>query len=450
MARYMPPEKSRSSGSEARGREPGRAPRYSSGSGYRYDDRPRGTRSGSSGYRYESSQGRTGVSGTRSRREYYKKKEEYRRKRARKRAVAVFAVIAVLASLAIIAFFIIKGLGSGTADQHIEQETAATQPETLPVYTPVTKELPKLEDNGEDGYTDGGLYIWNKKGFDIFKGDEKTALAYSEVISEFKKGLGDGINVYNMVVPNHTAYGLPDRIADGIGTNSQRDNTTVIYSNYSEQVIPVDIFNALGEKRNHYIFYNTDNRWTELGAYQAYTVFAQQAKLPPIDLNKLEKKVEKDYAGSYIKSTGNEDLKTNLDDIYYYTLPGKYSCTVIQRSTDGTLAEKAEKAALYKTKLDEGEDGLDIIAYGDNPLYVADNESNTSGEKLLLVKDTFGNGLIPFLAASYDEVHVIDFRYYEGSIKDYCNKKGIKNVLFVNGIMSANSAAQINKMAKLQ
>lgn len=82
-----------------------------------------------------------------------------------------------------------------------------------------------------------------------------------------------------MVVPNHTAYGLPDRLSSEIGSNPQRDNLTIIYSNYGEQVIPVDIYNQLGQKRNDYIFYNTDNRWTSLGAYQAYTAFAKQRDL---------------------------------------------------------------------------------------------------------------------------------------------------------------------------
>ena len=78
-----------------------------------------------------------------------------------------------------------------------------------------------------------------------------------------------------------------------------------------------------------------------------------------------------------------------------------------------------------------------------------DNVENNDGNKLLVIKDTFGSAIVPYLAANYDEVHVIDFRYYEGSVKDYCNKKGIKNVLFLNGIMSANSAAQVNKLSEL-
>ncbi len=437
MARYMPPEQNGKHDPRKRRSQTDRPARYVSDAEYR---------SGRADY---SRNGSRQPRGSRGRREYYKKKEEMRRRKAKKRAVIVLAALAVLASIAIITVFLMRGCSSGIAGGGEQATETATEAATLPAYTPVTKELPKLEDNGEDGYADGSLYIWNASGFDIFKGDEKTALAYSEAIAEFKRALGGGVTVYNMVVPNHTAFGLPDRVLGSLDSNPQRDNTTVIYSNYGEQVVPVDIYNALGENRNKYIFYNTDNRWTTLGAYQAYAAFAQTAKLDPLDISSLKKKTVKEYSGSYIKSTDNDDLKSNLDSIDYYTIPGKYSCSVIERRPNGTIDESSKSVGMYKTKLEEDEDALDVIAYGDNPLFVVDNEENSDGRKLLLVKDTFGSALVPFLSSNYDEVHVIDFRYYEGNIKDYCAKKGITDALFVNGIMSANSAAQINKMKGL-
>lgn len=389
----------------------------------------------------------TAPSGSRGRREYYRKKEALRKKRARRRAFVVFfSIIAALITIAIIAVFVLKGCSADTQTGEITETIAATQPATQPAYTPVTKELPELEDNGADGYTDGSLYIWNSMGFDIFKGDEKSALAYSSAIADAKKSLGDGITVYNMVVPNHTAYGLPDRILSDLDTNAQRDNTTVIYSNYGEQVIPVDIYNAIGEKRDEYIFYNTDNRWTSYGAYQAYTEFAKTAGLEPIALDGLKKNKIENYGGSYVKSTGNLDLQANLDTIEYYDIPGTYKCSVIERNSDGTISQETKSAKMYQTEFDEDEDELNVFIGGDNPLFMIDNEDKSDGNKLLVIKDTFGSAIVPYLASNYDEVHVIDFRYYSGSIKEYCNKKGIKNVLFVNGIMSANSAAQINKL----
>lgn len=383
------------------------------------------------------------------RREYYRKREAMRKKKAKKRAVVVCTFIAILVTIAIVVIFILRGCSAGNIEADKTETISETTAATVPVYTPVAQELPELEDDGSDGYMDSSLYIWDSMGFDIFKGDEKSALAYSSAIAQAKKLLGDEINVYNMVVPNHTAYGLPDRILSELDTNAQRDNTTVIYSNYGEQVIPVDVYNSLGAKRNDYIFYNTDNRWTSLGAYNAYTEFAKTAGIEPIELDGLKKNKIEDYSGSYVKSTDNSDLEANPDTIEYYNIPGKYKCTVIERGLDGTISQETKDTKMYKTEFEDGEDKLNVFIGGDNPLFVIDNEEKSDGNKLLVVKDTFGSAIAPFLASNYDEVHVIDFRYYSGSIKNYCNKKGINNVLFLNGIMSANSAAQINKLKEL-
>lgn len=44
---------------------------------------------------------------------------------------------------------------------------------------------------------------------------------------------------------------------------------------------------------------------------------------------------------------------------------------------------------------------------------------------------------------------MIDFRYFDGNLKDYCTENKIEEVLFLNGIMSANSALQVENLSKL-
>lgn len=58
------------------------------------------------------------------------------------------------------------------------------------------------------------------------------------------------------------------------------------------------------------------------------------------------------------------------------------------------------------------------------------NHDLSTGRKLLVVKDSYGNAMGPFLGASFDEVHVMDFRYFEGDLPTYCTEHGITDVLF--------------------
>lgn len=381
--------------------------------------------------------------------EYYRQKELAHKKR-RNRALAIIVVLLII--IAVVFAVMLIGRGRNAEKEAASEATAgptnATSAPAAPSYTPEKVNLPALSDDGSEGTMDGSIYVWNKQGFDIFKGNEKTALSYSEAISSYKRALGDDIKVYNMVIPNHTEFSLPQRLSTEIGSNPQRDNTTVIYSNYSSAVTPVDVYNALGQKRGDYIFFHTDYRWTSLGAYCAYEQFAKTAGFEPTALDRMEKNTIKDFAGNYVTSTWNEQLSGNLDTIDYYTMPANLSCTLYRTDEDGNTSETPETVGLYK-EVSSDEDYYNVFLYGDNANMVIDNKDISNGDKIALVKDMYGNAFAPFIANNYDEVHVIDFRYFKGNLKEYCQKNKIKTVLFLNGIMSANSAVQVENMNKL-
>ena len=65
-----------------------------------------------------------------------------------------------------------------------------------------------------------------------------------------------------------------------------------------------------------------------------------------------------------------------------------------------------------------------------------------NGRRLLVLKDSYGNALPGFLFYSFEEVHVLDFRYFTRNVKAYARQNGITDVLFVNNIFNAfNNAA---------
>ena len=64
-----------------------------------------------------------------------------------------------------------------------------------------------------------GLYIWNNKAFELFYGSSDAAAHYAQAIASYQQRL-PGITVYNMVVPNHSEFGLPERIRDDMGCTS--------------------------------------------------------------------------------------------------------------------------------------------------------------------------------------------------------------------------------------
>lgn len=366
--------------------------------------------------------------------------------------VAAVAAALVFLLIAIVSAVCQSCSSKATAVSSVKAETssvASTEPPTQKTTqkatqsTASTVSMPAIKDDGSEGYLDSSIYIWQKMGFELFYGTDSSAKTYAEAISGYKQKLGDSIKVYNMIVPNHTEYGLPERLKTGL-TNSQRDNMNTVFASYTADVTPVDIYDALGANRDKYIYYNTDHHWTGLGAYYAYTAFAKTAGLEPIKLDESTKKSIKGFTGSlYRETNGNSDLASNLDTVDYYEIPGTYNVSITDAS--GNVSE----GSLYYENAESGDNTYGVFLWGDNPFTKIVNTSTDSTKKLCIVKESFGNAFVPYVCSNYKEVYVVDFRYYTGNLKDLCTKNKISEVLYMNGVMSESSAFQIEKMDAL-
>lgn len=388
--------------------------------------------------------------------ERYIRREERRRqerlkRRRRNRIIIVAGAAAVLILIILILIFSVNSCAScssgSTAPTDPTSPTSATE---APTQKPTSVAVKEIADNGEEGYldSDSSLYFWDNKAFELFYGSNDTAKQYADAINSYKQKLGANIKVYDMVVPNHSEFGLCPREADRIlneqGVTSQRENTSAVYNNLSKDVKAVDIYDALNEHKTEYIYFNTDHHWTGLGAYYAYAAFAKTAGLTPVQLNATQKNTIDGFLGSLYTNSEATVLKDNPDHVDYYTLPGNYNCRIFMQDSDEPI-----DADMYYENAEAGSGTYGVFIWGDNPLTIIDNKDNDSGDKIALVKESYGNAFAPYLAYNYDEVHVIDFRYFDGNLTDYCKANGIKTVLFLNGVMSANTGIQISAMNSL-
>lgn len=296
---------------------------------------------------------------------------------------------------------------------------------------------PPIPDDGSGGYLSAGLYIWKDKAFELFYGDSEAAQTYAEAVSSYKDRL-PGMEVYNMVVPNHSEFGLPERIRQEMGCTSQMENIYDVYQSYTSDVKPVNIYPAFAKHKEEYLYFHTDTHWAPLGAYYAYTVFCESAGAPAAELEEFQKTTVDGFTGYLYDVSGESCLAEHPDHIDLYEPIFPYSAALSQ---DGVNFSEVETV-----NYPEEEAGYGMFIWGDNPCMRIVNEENHAGRKLALVKDSYGNAIAPFLAASFEEVHVLDFRSFPGNLPDYCRENGITDVLFLNNVMSANTYFQIESM----
>ena len=73
---------------------------------------------------------------------------------------------------------------------------------------------------------------------------------------------------------------------------------------------------------------------------------------------------------------------------------------------------------------------------GDNKLTRIETKTD-NGRRLAILKDSYGNALPPYLFNSFEQIHVIDCRYFPLNIVDYLHENGITDVLFANNMTHA-------------
>ena len=387
-----------------------------------------------------------------------KKREERIKKQKRNRIILLATGVAVL-------LFIVFGIsscvsscssrnkknGNVESTEVVEQttsdeQTAATQEQ--PVQEATLMEMgADVPDNGQDGYTtDSGVYIWNGQAFELFYGDSDLARTYAATVSNCRQKIDNSINVYNIVVPIHIAFGLPERLEKTVDSLSQSDYLNNVYTNYTADGIKaVNIFGSLKQHRAEYTFFNTDHHWTSLGSYYAYQEFCNAAGETPVDINTLQSKEIGGFVGSLYNATEVEELKNHADAVKYYEMPITYTMDVMMEdSTEFTRLD-----SMYYDDAGSGGNSYGVFIWGDNPVTKIVNEQPKNGRKVLVIKESYGNAFVPWLANNYDEVHAIDFRHYTGNVPSYCSENGITDIIFINGVMSSASAFQLESMESL-
>lgn len=322
-----------------------------------------------------------------------------------------------------------------------EDTTEASVVETQPPYDALDFKTPDIPDDGTDGYTsavDPGVYIYHNMTFELCGASDEAAEDYAAAISEFKEA-APNVKVYNMVVPTHTEYGLPPRLCDEVYTASQSQNIKTIYSSYTADVQPINCYNALCDHIGEYIYFNTDHHWTGLGAYYAYQAFCEQTGQTALNLTDCTEKTVEGFEGSFFDT----DSSLSPDTVHYWEFP--YQTHAQRQEEEGS--EMYDCEVYYEGAADAG--AYITFIYGDSPLFIEYNDETKNGKKIAVVKESYGNAFVPYLTDNYEEVHVIDFRYFSQNLKDYMEENEITEVLFLNNTMSANAAVQVDRIRDL-
>ena len=188
-------------------------------------------------------------------------------------------------------------------------------------------------------------------------------------------------------------------------------------------VTEIPLYEMLREHREESLYYRTDHHWTTLGARYAYQSAAGQMGLPGAE-NGAEKKlypVSDSFQGTLAARSGYR-VPDDTIEVYWPDQEEELVVTYVQ--------EQTKSASLYAAEKLKTRDKYGMFLNGNHPLTEIRTMAST-GRKLLLIKDSYANCLVPFLTGDFEEIVLVDPRYYYDSAEKLMKQYGFTDVLFL-------------------
>ena len=170
----------------------------------------------------------------------------------------------------------------------------------------------------------------------------------------------------------------------------------LLESALSEKAGYIDTLGMLREGYGDYLIYRTDHHWTTAGAYRAYVKIAEKLGMGEECLPETYFTKEK-IPGFYGTTAARGNFvfcKNDVLEIWTAGDDGDYS----------VVADGKEIGGFYDRSRLDTSDKYSVFLGGTHGTTVITKKGGENRKKMLIIKDSFANCLIPFLARGFDIV----------------------------------------------
>lgn len=260
---------------------------------------------------------------------------------------------------------------------------------------------------GKNGYL---LEKYSESDFDDAQVEENIA-----VLSSF---LNDAVESYGkehvtcLLIPDK-ASAMLDQLPDYASAGTQKDGLVIaeLGKQLQEPGILIDVGSTLRRHQDEYIYYRTDHHWTTLGAYYAYCAWAEKTGHTALNLEDYDREVIFDdfYGTTYNKA----HIKVPADCVELFH----------SQNENGVIVDEDDGAASFGSFYfpEEAAKGFNRynVFFSKNTARIHITTKAQTKRNLLLVKDSFANCFVPFLAGDYGEIWMADCRYGKENVRDF-------------------------------
>ena len=277
-------------------------------------------------------------------------------------------------------------------------------------------------------YCDEGYLINAPK-----QADEKIFTDNLTRFDQFAEKLGVPADL--VMVPT-TGY-LMEEVLPAFHKEYQDDALYDLASTLLENIRLVDVRDALKQgKDGGQISYRTDHHLTSYGNYLLYEAYQKANNATYLSRDAYE---VTSYDGFYGTDwSGSGYWLVDPDTVEVWDAGLAPTVTLI----DGGAEPKVSNDLFYLSHL-ENLDKYPIFLDGNHAMVTIHNP-DAQGGNLLVIRDSYAHCLSTFLAADYQNIYLVDLRYYRQSVSEFVAEHPVDRVLYLYGmdnlITDTNSA----------
>ncbi len=199
---------------------------------------------------------------------------------------------------------------------------------------------------------------------------------------------------------------------------------------HTELVDLRDSFKSSFEKGDS-LYYKTDHHLTSPGCYALYSEFMKSKDLRPREKDTFQVEICENFCGTTRASSGYFLTKGDKIELWH---SGEKLCVSV---SNGKEYEKTQNDFFFREHL-EKDDKYPVFADGNHALTKIEN-TEKKGKNLLIIKDSYAHCVANFLACEYQNIYMIDLRYYRFPVSEFISENEIDELLFIYGADAINT-----------
>lgn len=244
------------------------------------------------------------------------------------------------------------------------------------------------------------------------------------------------LDVNMMVVPNAVST-MSEYLPLGAPVRDQKKDTKALKEKLTESIDYIDVSETLKKHVDEGMYYKTDHHWTSRAAYYAFLESIEQLEISEPVTEYDVYMVTNKFSGTLASKSGYH----KEEDIVEIYAPVNREVNYVVTGMEG----KDATTTVYDKEALNEKDKYQVFL-GGNSAKIEINTTSETRERLLIFKDSYANCFVPFLLPYYNEIIMVDPRYYYDDVHSLIKNEQITDVLFLYNMdtfLNDNSIADV-------